>query len=207
MKLAKEIQKNSDVVKEAVAAKRKLVTVEQEVAVTRQALEEEKDTSKRLRTERKQYYNLLRHHRSQSSDLRQRVTKIEDVEQIKAEHEQLWEEFDKLQEEADSLRAEVAEKDDEIDRLSAAADPLIQTKDNSGEYIPEFCRLVYRLLGKNIPHHHVSSTIADILQFAERKASDLPSTKSIGRMNIERGSVALQHVAVSLVLKLRLALQ
>ena len=103
----------------------------------------------------------------------------------------------KLREENEEMRAEIAEKDAVIDQLRDASEPIIQTKDTSGAYTPEFRTVVYRLLGKNIPQANLSSAIQDVLVFAKKEASDLPTTKSIRRMNIERGDVAQQHVAVS----------
>ena len=196
-KLLKEIDQQKAAVKQAVGAKRKIDKAEVEAATAAQALEEEKETSKRIRLERKSYYNLLRYQRNQTAELRQRIADIGDVEQLRAEHEQLLEEFNKLREENDEMRAEIAEKEAIIDQLRDAAEPIIQTKDTSGAYTPEFRTLVYRLLGKNIPQANLSSAIRDVLVLAKREASDLPTTKSIRRMNIERGDVAQQHVAVS----------
>ena len=183
--------------KDAVGVKRKLIETEKRAAAAAQSLEEEKETTKRIRTERKQFYNLLRYQRKQTDELRQRIADIGDTDSLKLEHEQLWEEFQLLQEERDSLRSELDEKEEELESLRATADPVIKTQSPSGEYLPKFRRLIYKLLGNNIPHRHISSTISAVLEFAERKPSDLPTNKSISRMNIERIGVAHQHIAVS----------
>ena len=144
--------------------------------------------TKRIRTERKQFYNLLRYQRNQTEELRQRIANIGDIESLRLEHEQLLETFEQLQEERDNLRAEIDKKDAEIEELRNAAEKVIDTKTPSGEYTAEFRRLVYRHLGKNVPHNNVSSLIQDTLEFAGKEPSSLPTTKSIRRMNNERGA-------------------
>ena len=189
LKLAKELNATATLVKDAIGVKRKLADTEKRASSATQQLEEEKETTKRIRTERKQFYNLLRYQRNQTEELRERITKIGDVEVLKAEHAQLWEEFDQLREERDDLRAEIVEKDAEI-----------ETKESSGDFTPKFRQLVYRHIGAKVPQNNISSLIHDTLEYAGKEPSSLPTVKTIRRMDSERLSIAQQHVAVSLCL-------
>ena len=187
LKLAKELNATATLVKDAIGVKRKLADTEKRASSATQQLEEEKETTKRIRTERKQFYNLLRYQRNQTEELRERITKIGDVEVLKAEHAQLWEEFDQLREERDDLRAEIVEKDAEI-----------ETKESSGDFTPKFRQLVYRHIGAKVPQNNISSLIHYTLEYAGKEPSSLPTVKTIRRMDSERLSIAQQHVAVSL---------
>ena len=61
LKLAKELNATATLVKDAIGVKRKLADTEKRASSATQQLEEEKETTKRIRTERKQFYNLLRY--------------------------------------------------------------------------------------------------------------------------------------------------
>ena len=200
LKLAKELNATATLVKDAIGVKRKLADTEKRASSATQQLEEEKETTKRIRTERKQFYNLLRYQRNQTEELRERITKIGDVEVLKAEHAQLWEEFDQLREERDDLRAEIVEKDAEIERLRVGAETTIETKESSGDFTPKFRQLVYRHIGAKVPQNNISSLIHYTLEYAGKEPSSLPTVKTIRRMDSERLSIAQQHVAVSLCL-------
>ena len=196
-KLANEIHDKDAIVKEAVAAKRKIDLAEKSSAAAARSLEEERETIKRVRTEKKRAVNLLRHQRNQTANLRERVSDTENVDELKAGLEELSEDFDKLKDENKDLRAELAEKDAEIDKLRDAIEPVIQTKESSGDYTTSFRRLIYKLLCKNIPQANINSTISDVLdELAHKEASDLPTEMTIRKMNMERLAVAQHHVAV-----------
>ena len=94
---------------------------------------------------------------------------------LKAEHAQLWEEFDQLREERDDLRAEIVEKDAEI-----------ETKESSGDFTPKFRQLVYRHIGAKVPQNNISSLIHYTLEYAGKEPSSLPTVKTIRRMDSER---------------------
>ena len=112
MALAKEINENTAIVNEAVNAKKRMVAAEKKAA-------QEQEKTQTVRMEKKNIYN-LRYQRQQSSQLRQHIADLGDVDQLREEHESLWLEFDELRLNYDNLHAELEEKNAEIDQVRDA---------------------------------------------------------------------------------------
>ena len=174
MALAKEINENTAIVDEAVNAKKRMVAAEKKAA-------KEQEKTQTVRTEKKNIYNLLRYQRQQSSQLRQHIADLGDVDQLREEHESLWLEFDELRLNYDNLHAEQS---------------IIETRGDDGEYTTAFRTVLYNVLGSNVPHDKVNDVIQNVLSFVGKEAASLPSLKTIRKMNIERLSIGQQHVAV-----------
>ena len=189
MALAKEINENTAIVDEAVNAKKRMVAAEKKAA-------KEQEKTQTVRTEKKNIYNLLRYQRQQSSQLRQHIADLGDVDQLREEHESLWLEFDELRLNYDNLHAELEEKNAEIDQVRDAEQSIIETRGDDGEYTTAFRTVLYNVLGSNVPHDKVNDVIQNVLSFVGKEAASLPSLKTIRKMNIERLSIGQQHVAV-----------
>ena len=94
------------------------------------------------------------------------------------------------------LHADYIEKEAEVERLREELTPEITTFQN-GTYTTKMRALIYRLLSRNIAHEQLAGTIQDILDFAGRKATQLPTPKTIGAMNLERLALAQTQIGVS----------
>ena len=188
-KLKDEIQQNKTIVNEAKGAKRRIEAAEN-------SLSEEKEKTKRARQERKRYYDLLHYQRQQTADLRKKIEDHGDVDQLKADFERLWTEFHEMQQSYDNLLVEMEEKEEELEKLREEAAEVIQTTDEKGNYEPRFRLLVQQVLGRNVPHQQVSPLISDVFSYFNRKASSLPSLKTIGHINLERLAISQRHVGV-----------
>ena len=81
-----------------------------------------------------------------------------------------------LHEEIDQLREE-GEEGEGVE--------VVQTEIR-GRYTSEFRNLIYKLLARNICHDKIPGAIKDVLAFAGKKASHIPSVPTIGKMNVER---------------------
>ena len=193
LKIAGELRDAKDIVKAAKGAKRKIEAAESAEASAKQLLTEQKKETDRVTNERKKYYNLLRHQRIETDNLRDRIAEIGNVDELRAEHEQLWTEFDELRQERDDLKADVIAKEEEIERLHDAIEEVVRTTESSGEYSPEFRQLVYNILGK-APHAHVTPIIRDVLAFAGKTASNLPCLPTIRNLNIERLAISQKQL-------------
>ena len=102
-----------------------------------------------------------------------------------------------IREERDGLLLRVEEKEEEIETLLDATEEVVVTM-KGGDYSPEFRHLIYTLLGANVPHSQVSNVIDKVLCFAGKKASSLPTEKTIRKMNLERGAVSQIHIGEKL---------
>ena len=95
------------------------------------------------------------------------------------------------------MSATVEEKEEEIETLLDRIDDVVVTT-KGGDYLPEFRHLIYILLGSNVPQSQVSNVIEKVLGFAGKKASSLPTEKTIRKMNLERGAVSQIHIGEKL---------
>ena len=189
-KLNAEIKKNEATVSEAKGAKRRIDAAEKSLAA-------EKEASKKLRHDKKRIYDQLRYHKQQDSVFREQHSDCGDIEKLRSQFEKLWNEFDEMRQAYDNLQAEVVEKEEELERLREEAETMIKTTDNAGSYTPRFRLLVQQILAKNVPQEHVSPIIEEVLTFAARKATKLPTLKTIRQINFERLPIAQRHVGVS----------
>ena len=135
--------------------------------------------------------------KSVNKDLRQKVDDAGDVEGMKAELAQLWIDFDAMTKERDAFLLRIEEKEEEIEQLLDEREEVVVTM-KGGDYLPEFRHLIYTLLGANIPQSQVSNVIEKVLGFAGKKASSLPTEKTIRKMNLERGAVSQIHIGEKL---------
>ena len=149
-----------------------------------------------VREEKKCFYNDKRYHQQTALDLRKQIAKMGNVDQLRAENESLWVEFDETRQDRDNLRAELEEKNAEIEKLRDAETTVIETRDSRGNYTPEFRYTVYQIISANTPHAGVEKVFNAVLAFAGKKLSDFPTEKIVRNMGCERLVIGQQHVAV-----------
>ena len=64
------------------------------------------------------------------------------------------------------------------------------------EYTTEFEDLVYKLQSREVAFRHIPDVIADCWEFVGKKATNLPTEKTVSRMNISRLGIGQKHLEV-----------
>lgn len=176
-------------------AERKHNAAEKRAIVAEARLVKEKEKVRTIQKEKKNKADLLRYHENKKKDARELARVNRELAEVKAEKAALVEKSKKLTTRVGELGATIVEKEEEIEKLLEREGETIMTS-KGGVYTPEFRCLIYSLLGYNVPHHHIADVIRDILAIANKRASTLPTDKTIGTMNLERLTLSQKQIGV-----------
>ena len=86
-------------------------------------------------------------------------------------------------------------KEEEVEELRQANSVEVETM-NGSSYTPEFINLVWKLQSKNVPFHHISSVISDCWEFVDKKATNLPTEKTLSSINLSRLAAGQKQMEV-----------
>ena len=152
------------------------------------------------RKEKKRKADLIRYYESKRKEWREQAkassTASSRVQELEAKNASLRQQVDILSQRAQDLHHDFLQKETEVERLTEELEPEIVTVEN-GSYTPKFRALVYRLLSRNIAQEQVSPVIEDVFKFAGKKASQLPTPKTIAGMNMEKLALSQTQIGVN----------
>ena len=177
--------------------KRNAAAAEKKTLVAEARLAREKAKVRLIQKEKKNKSDLLRYHEAKKQNSKELTAVKRDIQKLEAENCSLREKCTKLTERVGDLDEKLVEKEEEVEKLKEATAEEIVTCPG-GSYTPKFRTLIYSLLGKNVPHESISPVIEDCWNFQDKRATTLPTAKTIGRMNLERLALSQKQIGVSI---------
>ena len=185
--------------KRAWTAERKQVAAEKKQLAAEARLAREKSKVRIIQMEKKNKSDLLRYHDGQKKEKKNEMAKTKREEELLAEITALKDKNKKLSATVGELREELLGKEEEIEQLKESIEEEIITCP-AGNYTPKFRMLIYNLLGWNVPQENMSlsSVIREVLALADKRATNLPTAKTVGRMSNERLPLAQMQIGVSM---------
>ena len=189
---------NAELQTELKALRRRVAAAEMKQTVAEARLAREKSKVCLIQKEKKNKSDLLRYHDGKKKNTKELATSKKRQSKLEEENAALQDRCAKLTDKVKDLNAEFISKEEELEKCRRVEEEgKVIVTCLGGIYSTKFRMLVFALLGDNVPHERLSNVIQNVLTFADKRASNLPTAKTIGKMNIERGTLAQVQIGVS----------
>ena len=187
-------KEKSDMLHDVHSARQRIETAERKRKAAEAQLDKEKRKSKELRREKKNKGDALRYYEQKTAEARKNFESISDVQGLEAENEVLRDHVKTLADELKDAKAEIMENEVEMENLREKDDEIETMK--NGKYTPETITLVWSLLNANVAHEKIPGVIKSCLEFCGKTATNIPTAKTIGSMNLSRLAVSQKQLEV-----------
>ena len=93
------------------------------------------------------------------------------------------------------LRELLEEKEEEIEKLEEGSEEVIEMMEGRN-YKPEVVSYVWELLRANVAHHQIPAVMRSSLKFVGKRASQIPTVKTINDMATSSLAASQKHLEV-----------